>query len=310
VTEVASLDDLVAAEIAAPVSDAAKRLADAIRARHPGAARAVVFYGSCLRHDDATGVHDFYLVVDDYPAAYASRALAIANALLPPNVFYLECEHRGATLRAKYAVISFADLAKVCSGAARRLGLWARFAQPVAAPWVADEDARRALVDACRDAGCTAIATSLALDPHGPGPLDSAVLWRRLFRTTYAAEWRPERHGSSDALYDDRPTRFDAALEAALPRLEHRGVVERDTASGRWRVCEPATLPHPALAKALAAAQLLKSALTFGDWVPYALWKVERHSGVRLEASARQRRHPWIFAWPLVFRALRRGALR
>jgi hypothetical protein len=65
-----------------------------------------------------------------------------------------------------------------------------------------------------------------------------------------------------------------------------------------------------AAAKWIGLLQLVKTAVTFGDWVPYALWKVERHSGIRLEASERQRRHPFLFAWPLLFRALRSGALR
>ncbi len=303
----AALEELVAAEIAAPVSDEARCLADAIRARHAGAARAVAFYGSCLRRGSADGVHDFYLVVDDYRDAYASRALAWANALLPPNVFYLECAHRGATLRAKYAVVSRDDLVRGCAGDARRIGSWARFAQPVAAAWVADDAARRALVDASCDAVRTAVCVALHVSGADPG--DPGAIWRQLFRATYAAEWRPERDGSSDAIYDERPARFDAALEAALASLEARGRVQRG-ADDAVRVVDPVTLPRPLVAKALAAAQLLKSALTFGEWLPYALWKVERHSGVHLEASERQRRHPWLFAWPLVFRALRSGALR
>jgi hypothetical protein len=44
--------------------------------------------------------------------------------------------------------------------------------------------------------------------------------------------------------------------------------------------------------------------------VPYALWKVERHTGTRIEYSERQRRHPFIWGWPLVFRVLRNRDLR
>ena len=50
--------------------------------------------------------------------------------------------------------------------------------------------------------------------------------------------------------------------------------------------------------------------MTFGDWVPYALWKLERHTGTRIELSERQRRHPFLFAWPEIFRVLRSRALR
>ena len=48
---------------------------------------------------------DFYLIVSDYRAAYGKRWLAVANRLIPPNVFYFE--HDG--LVAKYAVLSEAD---------------------------------------------------------------------------------------------------------------------------------------------------------------------------------------------------------
>ena len=63
-------------------------------------------------------------------------------------------------------------------------------------------------------------------------------------------------------------------------------------------------LRRPA-AKALAFVQLLKSAFTFGDWLPYALWKLERHTGHRVELTERQRRHPLIFGWPVLLRLLR-----
>jgi hypothetical protein len=64
------------------------------------------------------------------------------------------------------------------------------------------------------------------------------------------------------------------------------------------------------LAKAIGTVQLLKSAITFGDWLPYALWKLERHTGTRLEPSERQRKHPFLFAWPLVVRVLAKRELR
>ena len=54
----------------------------------------------------------------------------------------------------------------------------------------------------------------------------------------------------------------------------------------------------------------MKTAGTFDDWVPYILWKVERHSGEPVEVTDRQRRHPLIFGWPVLFRLLRRRVLR
>jgi hypothetical protein len=64
------------------------------------------------------------------------------------------------------------------------------------------------------------------------------------------------------------------------------------------------------VAKLVYVAQLLKTAATFGDWLPYALWKVERHTATHIEYTQRQRRHPFIWGWPLLFRILRNRDLR
>ena len=104
------LEAWIAREIAQPAHPAALALADAIRARH-GAIAAVLFYGSCLRQPAAAppdGVLDFYVVVDRYRDAYPGGLLALANAVLPPNVFHVATAWRGEPVRGKYAVISMA----------------------------------------------------------------------------------------------------------------------------------------------------------------------------------------------------------
>jgi len=71
--------------------------------------------------------------------------------------------------------------------------------------------------------------------------------------------------------------------------------------SWRWR--------RP-LAKGLYCLRLIKSAFTFGDWFPYVLWKIGRHREIKLEATERQRQHPFIFGVPVLFKLLLRGDLR
>ena len=100
---------LVAEELRLPVDPRVSAMAAAIAAKHGEASRAVLFYGSCLRQKQLDGLMlDFYLIVSDYRAAYDKRWLALANRLIPPNVFYFE--HDG--LVAKYAVLSEADFAR------------------------------------------------------------------------------------------------------------------------------------------------------------------------------------------------------
>ena len=54
-----------------PASPAVRLLIDEILVRHGQAARAILFYGSCLRTgDELNGLVDLYLLVDNYRAAY------------------------------------------------------------------------------------------------------------------------------------------------------------------------------------------------------------------------------------------------
>ena len=71
------LKKLVAEELSTPVDLRVSAMAAAIAAKHGGASRAVLFYGSCLRQKQLEGLMlDFYLIVSDYRATYDKRWLA------------------------------------------------------------------------------------------------------------------------------------------------------------------------------------------------------------------------------------------
>src|SRR5438067_10196886 len=132
------LRGLVAEELSLPVDPRVSDIAKAIAQKYGAAARAVLFYGSCLRQKQLDGLMlDFYLIVSDYGTAYDKKWLAVANRLIPPNVFYFEQD----ALAAKYAVLSEADFARECSLRFRSISVWARFAQPSRLVWVSDESA-------------------------------------------------------------------------------------------------------------------------------------------------------------------------
>ena len=61
--ETPSLPELVAEELSLPVDPRVTAVAEAIAAKHGAAARAVLFYGSCLREQQLDGLMlDFYLL--------------------------------------------------------------------------------------------------------------------------------------------------------------------------------------------------------------------------------------------------------
>lgn len=303
-------------ELARPAPDAALRLSAAIRARLGPATSAVVFYGSCLRKDTDEGVHDFYAVVDDYRRALTSGLLARATAALPPSVFWIECPGANGTLRSKYALLEADDFARGAAPGGFRTGIWARFCQPSLAAWVRDEAAREALVETCVQAILTAVGT---LAPLLEGPTTSEAFWQRAFAETYEREMRPESPKKIRALYEGDPPRYDQVLRAALAELEARGELGVRWSGERFEVTLPADQRaqrqrawrrRRPLAKLVYVGQLLKTAFTFGDWLPYAAWKVERHTGKPVLYSERQRKYPLIFGWPILFRVLRDRQLR
>ena len=316
-----ALRDFVAAELSAPAPPGAVQLANAIRARHGAAVAAVLFYGSCLRGRSSEGVLDFYVLVDDYRSCYGNRPLGWLNALLPPNVFHLEIPASQGELACKYALLSLRDFARATRPQSIRPAIWARFCQPSLAIWTRDESARTAVQQGCAAALRTALLRALPLFPDEDGrqQLRAVDFWPALFADTYASELRTESPRTIRGLYHSAPGRFDRALRLGLESLEAEGVRVLHGGDSEMVVSQPPgaltrarrvrRLRGP-LARLLAIAQLLKSAVTFGDWVPYALWKLERHTGTRIELSERQRRHPFLFAWPEIFRVLRSRELR
>ncbi len=308
-----TLAGLLRAELTRPVPEAATCIADAIRAALGPACASVLFYGSCLRKNTAEGVLDFYAIVDDYAAAGLPRW----SHWLPPSVLWIECEASdGSPLRSKYAVVTADDFSRGVAPGGYRTGFWARFCQPALAAWHRDAAAVDDLVRFCEQAVLTADAT---IAPLLDGPADAERFWQRAFSETYRREMRTETPESISSIYHAAPERFAAVLWAALHELDSGDALpvkwdgpcfelalptgQRQARCNAWNRRRP-------LAKAVYVAQLLKTAFLQTDWLPYVLWKLERHSGIPIPYSERQRRHPFIYGWPLLFRILRNRQLR
>ena len=288
-----SLLPLVTAELLQPADPRAAAMAGALAARYPSAARAVLFYGSCLREANLDGLMlDFYLIVSDYRAAYGKSWLTRANRLIPPNVFPFE--HNG--LIAKYAVLSEADFARLCSPAADNVSVWARFAQPSRLLWVADEDAREHAIAAVAQAAPTLL--SLAR-PMAEGQ-DALSLWKQGFTLTYGAELRAERKGRSLSIVDADPDRYrrfgEAALADGLPPSP-------DQAARCWRALQRR-------GKWLSVVRLAKASFTYAGGIDYLAWKINRHAGTAIVIKPWQRRWPLLGALTLLPRLFRSGSIR
>ncbi len=289
-----ALTALVAAELAEPVDARVTAMAAALAARYPGAARAVLFYGSCLREANLDGLMlDFYLIVADYRAAYGKGWLAPANRLIPPNVFPFQ--HDG--LIAKYAVLSEADFHRLNGPETRNVSVWARFAQPSRLVWAADDAAQARAVSAIARAAPTLLQA--AGQVAGEAPLN---WWRRAFALTYSAELRAERQGRAQSVVDADTARYTRFSGPAIAALSADGASPVRAGRGWAR--------RRLEGKALSVVRLAKAAFTYAGGIDYLAWKINRHAGTAIVITPWMRRWPLLAALLLVPRLLRGGAIR
>jgi hypothetical protein len=285
--------DLVRDELLQPVDARVAAMAAAIAARHGTASRSVLFYGSCLRQRQLEGLMlDFYLIVSDYRSAFERRWLAVANRLVPPNVFPFE--HDG--LIAKYAVLSEADFHRLNGPETRSVSVWARFAQPSRLAWSSDARAEERALAAVARAAPTLLRAALPVVRNDQPPLD---LWRAAFALTYSAELRAEKKDKGGSVVDADPDRYRRFTAPALAAARAGGC--RRHVSWRRRRIE---------GKLLSLVRLAKASATFAGGAEYIAWKINRHAGTQIELKNWQKRWPLLAALTLAPRLIRLKAVR
>ena len=274
-----------------PIAAFARRLAE------ESGALAVLFYGSNLRTGSLEGVLDYYVLLPGPP-----------ESGIWPVVSYREWEDGGHALRAKIATMSLARFALAAQGGLLDTTIWARFVQPRALVWTADENAKTMAVDALAAASATAARLAAVL---GPARGSEGEFWLALFRETYRAEFRVEDGGRAQSILDYNPAHFDGLLPVALdaagvayardgdaiaPRIDQAA---RDKVLGWWR-------RRRRFGKPLNFARLLKASTTFDGAARYAAWKIERHTGVKVEVTPWREKHPVLAAPGVLFSVWRR----
>ena len=288
----AALIRRIEAGLDAPVRDEVRGLAT--RLAEASGAVAVLFYGSNLRTGSLDGVLDFYLLAEGPP-----------TERIWPRVGYHEGLHGETMLRAKTAQMTLARFARACSGRSRDTTVWARFVQPSALVYCANDTIRARIVEACAEAAMTAARLAAAL---GPPTGTAEDYWRALFRATYTAEFRVESAGREDSILAANrghfsgllPLAWDAAGIAFESDADHLTpcLSEAERARiGRW------WKRRRRLGKPLNILRLAKATTTFEGAARYGAWKLERHTGLKLEVTPFRERHPLLAmpgaAWEL-----------
>lgn len=291
-------------------------LTDQLQQRFGSALDAILLYGSSLHGSSPhEGVVDFYVLVDDYCHAYDKKALRYLNVWLAPNVFFLEVSTSdgGGMLRAKYAVMSTTHFEKA-AGCWFHPYIWARFAQPFELLYGRDETVAQRIRIAQARAIIKFLETTMPMLPLGKVSVDQ--IWASGLQLTYAAELRAERQSRSRLLMEINLPVYRRLTAAAWPAFRPLLTLDGDSqyvisvtptqkfrAKLDWRL-------RRWQGRVLSILRLSKATLTFRDCLDYAAWKIERHTGVRVEITPMLRRHPVLWGYKVMWQLLRRGILR
>ncbi len=159
----------------------------------------------------------------------------------------------------------------------------------------------------------TAARWAAELGPPSGAPTD---FWRALYARTYGAELRVESAARAKDIVDRDAQRYGRLL-AAMWRMAgiefdtlSDGALRPRSTDGERHSSERRWSRRQRLGRPLNILRLLKAAFTFDGAMDYVAWKIERHSGVRIEVSPWQRRFPLLAAPRLYWQLRRRGLLR
>lgn len=301
-------------------SPALRALLESLQVQFGAALQGVILYGSCLRTGDLhEGLVDLYALVDSYRNAYRSPWLKLGNRLLPPNVYYLETATEDGPVRAKVAVLSLADFHRGTGRGWFESYLWGRFAQPVKLIYSATPQVEQQLYGDFLRAAETFLRRALPALPPGGRVTE---LWEGALALSYGTELRTERQDRAGELSRHGARFLEQVTQCLAPRLSDCLALQAPMGE-RAELHYRATVPSRARRRApwlwglrrtegklLSVLRLLKGLFTFEGGLDYIAWKLERHSGQKVEIPDKVRRHPLIHIWGLLWRLYRRGIFR
>ena len=266
-----------------------------------------LYYGSSLRDvEDASKMLDFYVIVDSYKTVHKGRPLRqIINRFLPPVVYYYEREDEdGVLTTCKYSLISLPEFERRCGRSAFLSIIWGRFSQPSLLYFPKTEVIKNRILTARAQAVLHVARSTESLFDHAPSFIE---FWARGFRESYRTELRPESsEGRSREIVAKYSDRYEQLMQAIYGAPNEDGSYKlpqthRSKAARQWFL-------RRLIGRPVTAIRVLCSAATFDGGLDYVLRKIDRHSGVTIEPSPFQRKHPVLCAPVLGWKLWRKGA--
>ena len=281
--------------------------------------RAVLLYGSQLfgAAPDRYSAHDLVVVVEDYLGTYRElrshgvthrppSLMASLAWLLPPSVIAFSPEGAAGPI-AKCLIISARDFERELSARSRDHFMISRMIQEIGVLYVKDAATERWVDEALEGARRTVLDWAA---PYVATPFCAESLTREMIAICYRSEIRPESGSRASSVYEAQRAYLVETYEKLLADACIEGTVVREGNEYRsaFRPGPMARLRRSAYftySKLRVTARWIKHMLTFENWLPYLLRKVERRTGMRVELTPLETRWPLIFLWPHLFLVLR-----
>lgn len=275
----------------------------------------VILYGSCIHPSmrKSTSIYDFYLILNRY-RALKGAFLPLLNWILPPNVHYIEIQHGGKVLPAKYNTISLKDFERETSLSARDLFTLGRFGKFVKILYVKNGYEER-ILDSLYNAAITNGWYSLMLC-EDEFTLEEFII--RVLALSYQGEVRIERDTKVQELFEAYKDYYLYVYGRVLEEFRiHIKAISRTNGKFIVKASEEEKARRKAIlerfikkSRRLSILRWPKSIYTFGNYVNYLIHKVERAKGIKIELTPLERRFPLIFGWRHFFKLRRKGMIK
>jgi hypothetical protein len=313
----ATVKEIVGQPSVRPIPDSIQAAGKFLAQKYGQAVQGILLYGSCLRAGtDQNGLVDCYVIVDQYASVYQSTWLALLNSWLPPNVFYGEVDLEGRKVRMKYAVLSLEDFERSVTPKWFHSYFWGRFAQPTAVMAFPSQAMRERIIAGLGNAVLTFLGNVV---PRMPQQFSAKDVWGNGLALSYGAELRAESRGRITTLWESNQVFYEqvahAAFSAHFPMvrvIQDNDLPRYEVEYSRWDHTKNqiAWVVRKVQGKFLSILRLMKAAFTFQGGADYLIWKIERHSGVKIELTPAQRKHPIWAGLTTFWRLYRQGAFR
>lgn len=309
--------EIVSQPSARPIPASIQAAGNFLAKKYGQAVQGILLYGSCLRAGtDQDGLVDCYVIVDEYASVYPSAWLALLNRWLPPNVFYGEVNLEERIIRMKYAVLSIEDFERSVTPKWFHSYFWGRFAQPTAVMACPSQAMNQRIISGLGRAVLTFLGNVV---PQMPQQFSAKDAWSIGLALSYGAELRAESKGRITTLWDSNQAYYEqvahVTFSAHFPKIK---IIQRhditmyeiEFSMVGYTKNRLAWTVRKVQGKILSILRLMKAAFTFQGGADYLIWKIERHSGVKIELTPAQRRHPIWAGLTTFWRLYRQGAFR